>query len=423
MREPFELGACAARRMIAEGRLSSEALTASCLERIREREPFVGAWAFLDPQSAIEQARQLDRGQTRGVLHGLPIGVKDILDTIDMPTAYGSPIYQGYRPTRDAACVAKVRAAGGVVLGKTHTTEFAWVHPTITRNPNNLDHTPGGSSSGSAAGVADRMMPLAFGTQTGGSTIRPSSFCGIVGFKPSFNRYAPQGLKPLAPATDTIGLHARSVEDVVLFDAALVNETSRDLSPTPLRRVGLCRTPFWDSAEQASVSALETAQAALASKGVEVVDVAIDELQELSELNLLLMRGQGARSLAREYADHRDQISARARALLDRGTELDAAELRDAEAAQYRHIASIDQLLAGYDAFLTLSAPGEAPRGLEKTGDSIFNRAWTTCHVPCITLPVGRGPSGLPVGIQLVGRRGTDRMLLAHALWTEQLLK
>jgi Asp-tRNA(Asn)/Glu-tRNA(Gln) amidotransferase A subunit family amidase len=422
MPEPFELSALEARRKIADGSLTSEILTASCLERIKEREASVQAWAFISPRSAIEEARRRDREPSRGLLHGLPIGVKDIIDTADMATAYGSPIYRDHRPAGDAACVIRARTAGAVVLGKTHTTEFAWVHPTVTRNPHNPEHTPGGSSSGSAAGVADLMMPLAFATQTGGSTLRPASFCGIVGFKPTFDRYDTRGVKPLAPATDTIGLHARLVTDVALFDAALTGENEATLEPLPPRRIGLCRTPMWSSAEPATVAALSDAATALAAEGTEIVDVEAEELGVLAELNLLLMRGQAARTLAWEYANRRDEISKAARDLIARGAELSSAELRDAEAEQRRHIAAIDRLLADCDVILTPSAPGEAPRGLTWAGNSVFNRAWTTCHVPCITLPAACGPSGLPVGIQLVSRRGADRKLLAHALWAEQRL-
>ena len=248
-----QISATQAAREIAAGRLTSEALVRACLSRITEREAHVQAWAFLDPERAIAQARACDRGPRRGPLHGVPIGVKDVIDTADMPTAYNSPIYANHQPRADAACVAAVRRAGAVIMGKTETTEFANNHPARTRNPHNLGHTPGGSSSGSAAAVADFMVPLAFGTQTGGSTIRPSAFCGVVGYKPTFNTINRAGLKIVAESLDTIGLHARTVEDVALLATAASGRPMPEFGRrgvTP--RVGLYRTPHWDKTDEAT---------------------------------------------------------------------------------------------------------------------------------------------------------------------------
>ena len=418
MQDAHSLTAAHAARLIAEGKLTSEALVNACLCRIAEREPTVHAWAFLDAELALEQARQRDRETPRGPLHGVPIGVKDIINTADMPTEYGSPIYRGHRPARDADCVARVRSTGAVILGKTVTTEFAWVHPGPTRNPHNPDHTPGGSSSGSAAGVADGMMPLAFGTQTGGSVIRPSSFCGIVGFKPSYDRYGTAGVKPFAPSLDTVGLHARTVEDIALFDAALTGEDGKLEAKRPAR-IALCRTPFWSSAEPASRKAVEDAAAAL---GVNDEFELPERFTGLFDANLLLMRAEGADSFAAEYRDHRDQISPAALAGIEQGRAISREDLEAGRELQRACIAEFDRLIEGFDALLTPSAPGEAPAGLASTGNALFNRLWTTIHVPCVTLPSARGERGLPVGVQLVGRRGGDRDLLAVAMHASTVL-
>jgi Asp-tRNA(Asn)/Glu-tRNA(Gln) amidotransferase A subunit family amidase len=418
MQDPNRLSATDAARLIATGQLTSEALTRACLDRIAEREPMVRAWAFLDPELALEQARQRDREKPRGLLHGIPIGVKDIIDTADMPTAYGSPIYRGHRPARDADCVARIRAAGAVVLGKTVTTEFAWIHPGPTRNPHNPDHTPGGSSSGSAAGIADRMMPLAFGTQTGGSVIRPSSFCGVFGFKPTYNRYDAAGVKPFAPSCDTVGLHARTVPDIALLDAALTG-TGNTVAARPPRRMAVCRSPFWSAAEPASRKAVEDAAAAL---GIAEELELPEPFARLSGANQLLLRTEGAQSFAAEYRDHRDQISPAALAQIEQGRATPPEELEAARRLQRACTAEFDRLMDAYDVLLTPSAPGEAPAGLASTGDAVFNRMWTTLHVPCVTLPSSRGERGLPVGVQLVARRGADRELLALAMHVADVL-
>src|SRR5579885_2458435 len=264
MTDLCRLSARDAARRIAAGTLTAEALMRACLERIQSREATVGAWAHIDPDHALAEARARDQSAQRGPLHGVPIGVKDIMDTADLPTGYGSRAYHGHRPGSDAACVALARAAGAVILGKTVTTEFAAMSPGKTRNPHDPAHTPGGSSSGSAAGVADFMMPLAFGTQTAGSIVRPASFCGVVGYKPSFGLVATAGVKPLAPSLDTIGGFARSVADVALFIAALTDR--RDLvpsAPAARPRIGIYHTEPWDHAQPATAAALEAARRAL----------------------------------------------------------------------------------------------------------------------------------------------------------------
>lgn len=378
-----ELSAAEAARRIARKELSSEALVHACLDRIGAREPDAQAWAFLDREMALAQARARDREQPRSPLHGIPVGIKDVLDTADMPSEYGSPIHRGHRPRADAACVALLRAAGCVILGKSVTTEFANIHPAQTRNPRNPAHTPGGSSSGSAAAVADCMVPLAVGTQTGGSIIRPSAYCGVVGLKPTFNSINRAGLKFSAETLDTIGLIARSVEDVAL-GLHVLSERGAPVSGGNTRtpRIGLVRTPHWHDADAASRENLERTAALLAQAGAAVSDTALPPKSDgLYEGHSKIALYEAARALAHES--------------------------RDAFAVMMR----------GFDFLLTLSAPNEAPRGLQSTGSSIFNRIWTLLGAPCVNLPAGRGPSALPLGVQLAGRVDGDDDLLAWAHW------
>src|ERR1700734_635667 len=272
---PNQLGAAEVAQKIARGETTCEAVTRDCLARINERDAVVKAWVNFDPELALAQARALDRSQSRGPLHGVPIGVKDIIDTFDMPTEFGSPIYKGHRPPSDAACVALLRRAGAVMLGKTATCEFAGMAPAETTNPHNPAHTPGGSSSGSAAAVADDMVPAALGTQTGGSVLRPSSYCGIFGFKPTYNSFNKAGVKPAAESIDTIGWLARSLDDIELLTAVLRMQTpqaSRKMARAP--RIGVWRTDLWDPAQDETKAAVADAAAKLGQAGATVRDVA-----------------------------------------------------------------------------------------------------------------------------------------------------
>src|SRR5215471_21583885 len=250
-----ELSATEVARGIARGIFTAEAVTRACLNRIKEREASVKAWALIDPELALKQARERDRAKTKGPLNGVPIGVKDIFDTFDMPTDMGSPIYRGNRTTTDASCVAIVRAAGAVILGKTVTCEFAGLTPNVTRNPLNLAHTPGGSSSGSAAAVADHMVHVAFGTQTGGSVLRPASFCGVVGYKPTYNLICRGGIKFAAESRDTIGLIARSIDDVDIVMSVLTARSLTKRRETP-PKIGFCRTHLWEIAKPETMHAV-----------------------------------------------------------------------------------------------------------------------------------------------------------------------
>jgi Asp-tRNA(Asn)/Glu-tRNA(Gln) amidotransferase A subunit family amidase len=420
------LSAAEAARRIARGELTSAALVASCLERIEARENDVQAWAWLDADLALRQARALDGMLPRSALHGVPVGIKDIFDTADMPTEYGSPIYRGHRPKSDAACVALLRRAGCVILGKTVTTEFAHAHPGKTRNPHNSAHTPGGSSSGSAAGVADYMVPLALGTQTGGSVIRPGAYCGTVASKPSFNSINRAGLKFAAESLDTIGVFARSAEDAALGLQVLSGRAPpefdrvRELKP----RIGLCRTPRWGDADAATHAAIERVAAQLARAGARVAEFELPEgSAELFDEHGTIMNYESARALAWEYENHRGEISSSLLPRLEEGWK----HTRDAYDAARRLARDCRRRLAGRmndcDFLLTPSAPGEAPATLKSTGDSVFNRVWTLLGVPCVTLPCGPGPHGLPLGVQLVGRSEEDSALLAWAHWAEGALR
>ena len=420
---PNELTAAEAGRRIARGQLTSEALVAACLERIAARERDVRAWAFLDADLVLAQARRLDREAPRSPLHGVPFGIKDVIDTADMPTEYNSPIYRGYQPKWDAACVALLRQAGCVILGKTVTTEFANNHPSQTRNPHNLAHTPGGSSSGSAAAVADHMVPLALGTQTGGSTIRPAAYCGAVGYKPSFNSINRAGLKFVAESLDTIGVLARTAEDAALSLQVLSGRTSPDFARphTGIPRIGVCRTPRWQDADAPTHAAIERVASQLATAGARVDDFELPaETERLFDEHGKIMGYESARALAWEYLNHPDQISTTLRRRLDEGWQL-PREAYDAARALARDCRrKLADRTRDHDFLLTPSAPGEAPDNLNTTGSSVFNRVWTLFGVPCVTLPCGAGPRGLPLGVQLVGSFDADVELLAWAHWCEQ---
>jgi Asp-tRNA(Asn)/Glu-tRNA(Gln) amidotransferase A subunit family amidase len=416
-----ELAAAELAPMLERRELSAERLARACLERIAEREPAVHAFAHLEPQRALAAARALDGTAVRGPLHGLPVGVKDIIDTFDYPTEHGSPIYAGNRPAADAACVALARAAGALVLGKTVTTEFATFPPGPTVNPSNPAHTPGGSSSGSAAAVADGMLPLAFGTQTGGSIIRPAAFCGVVGYKPSFGLLPRTGVKAISESLDTVGVFARSVEDAALFAAAISGREALRI-PRQLRAptLGLCLTPQWPAAHPETHKLFEDIGAHLARSGARLERVALPPaFDALAELHGTIWDFEIARCLADEYLRHRERIREPLRSQLARGWTADATAYDAAQrtARACRH--GLAEAMRDCDALIAPAAPGEAPAGLASTGDSVFNRMWTLLHAPCVGVPVRRGPLGLPLGVQVVGRSGDDARTLACAHWIQ----
>ena len=417
----MKTSATEAARRIERGELTSEALVSECLERIAAREETVRAWAFLDRVQALAQARALDRGPRRGVLHGIPVGIKDVIDTADLPTGYNSPIYRGHRPKADAACVMELKRAGAVILGKTETTEFANNHPAPTRNPHNPAHTPGGSSSGSAAAVADFMVPLALGTQTGGSVIRPAAYCGVAAIKPSFGSINRAGLKFVSESLDTIGVFARTSEDLALCLEALSGRKPSTVGKNP--KIGLCRTPRWSAADPANQANLEAAASRLAKAGAQVRPYDMPpESAQLFDRHKVIMGFESARALAWEYATHPGEISASLKPRLEEGRQVTRAQYDEMRAIAERCRGALAQDLREFDFLLTPSAPGEAPASLASTGDAVFNRAWTLLGVPCVTLPYEHGPKGLPLAVQLVGAFDGDSALLGWARWVEKVL-
>ena len=419
-----ELSAAEAARRIAAGETTAEALAAACLERIAAREGELHAWAFVDRDQVLTQARALDRMPRRGRLHGIPFGIKDVIDTADLPTDYNSNIYRGHRPKADAACVALLRQAGCLILGKTVTTEFANNHPAQTRNPRNPSHTPGGSSSGSAAAVADFMVPLALGTQTGGSVIRPAAYCGVTACKPSYGSISRIGLKFDAESLDTIGVFGRSVEDLALALEPLTGRAAPDfkaISGKP--RIGLCRTPRWRDADAATQANLEAAAQRLAKAGAQLRDFELPAgSDQLFDRHKVIMGYENARALAWEYFNHPGQISATLKPRLDEGWKVTRAEYDEVREQARRCRRALAETMRDVDFLLTPSAPGEAPASLASTGDPVFNRAWTLFGVPCVTLPHGKGPHGLPLGVQLVGGMDADSALLGWAHWAARNL-
>jgi Asp-tRNA(Asn)/Glu-tRNA(Gln) amidotransferase A subunit family amidase len=412
-----ELSASEAARAIGAGRITSEALIHACLERITARDAQVQAWTYVDRAGALAAARRCDASPSRGPLHGVPFAAKDIMDTADMPTAYGSPIYAQHRPARDAACIALAKRAGGILLGKTVCSEFATFKPDKTRNPRDLGRTPGGSSSGSAAAVADGMVPLATATQTAGSAIRPAAYCGIVGYKPSFGFVPRSGTWASAESFDTISAYGRTLDDAALFAAALAGVPINALAatlPGEGLRVGLYRGAEWSHAEPATVALVEGAAATLARVGHQMTEIApIAHADELASAQWTVLRYESARSLAHERATHPELLSPRLRAAVDEGLECSLQRYVAAQALAKSARSAMDAVFNDCDALITAATPGEAPLGLAASGDPILNRVWTMLHTPCITLPLFTGPSGMPIGLQVVGRRGADAQLFA----------
>lgn len=432
--DPATLGACQAAQAIADGALSAEELVQACLARIHEREPAVQAWQFLDEPHALAQARERDRyraaGFPCGPLHGVPLGVKDIIDTGDMPTEDGTPLHAGRMPDRDAAAVAMLRAAGAVILGKTVTTECATYQPGKTRNPHDPMHTPGGSSSGSAAAVAAGMVPLALGTQTNASIIRPAAFCGVVGYKPSFGLVPRTGVLKIAPSLDTVGLFARSLEDVALAAELMIGHdegdpATRPRARWPLRatlagepplppRLAFVRTPVWDRTAPDTREAFDELVAALGSHCEEQL-LPESTLAAWDDLRTI-MEAEMAAHLDREYEQGADRLSDALRAQLERGRGLGALAYQRALARVPRLQDGLAELFARFDAIVTPATAGTAP-GLESTGDPAFGTLWSLCGLPALSLPLMRGADGLPLGVQLVGARLDDARLLRTARW------
>ncbi|MFS2222353.1 amidase [Pantoea sp. B65] len=417
--------ALTARELAAQvqaGQLTATAATEARQAEIARRDPTILAWQTLAAEQALQAARALDARPQKGALAGVAIGVKDVIDTVDLPTGYGSALYSGFRPAWDASCVAMARRADAIILGKTVTTEFAMASPNQTRNPHHPQHTPGGSSSGSCAAVAANMAQVAYGTQTSGSIIRPASYCGVVGYKPSFGTINSTGAKVLSHSLDTIGVITRNLRDAGFASAVLASQPALNIADASYKpRIALFRSSNWAQAGAESHAALEFAATRLATAGASVAEVATPQhFSELFAMHDAVMGWEVTHALAFEH--RRAEISEVTRRFLDfkAGSTLAQYQQAMAKIGQWR--ASMQALMDGYDLFLTLAAPGEAPEGLASTGDPAFNQVWTLLHTPCITLPAWRGPQGLPVGIQLVGRIGEDARLLQCAAWIEDHL-
>jgi Asp-tRNA(Asn)/Glu-tRNA(Gln) amidotransferase A subunit family amidase len=402
------------------GRLSRRELSAGdlvrqCLARIAEREPVVQAWEVLDAEGALAEARRIDALRDRPPLCGLPVGVKDLIDTADLPTAYGSPMYRGHRPSRDAECVRRLRDAGAIVLGKTVTTEFAVYSPGKTRNPRDPSRTPGGSSSGSAAAVADGMVPVALGSQTAGSVIRPASYCGVIGYKPTYGLLPLEGVHPLSPSLDTLGVFAGSLQDIPPVISALSQAPAMPIR-TRRPRLGLCRTEAWPRAAPQTQQLIEKAAKALGAGDVELAP----SFAGLIDAQIAIMGAEAALTMREEP---QSELTARLREFLGEGAGVSPERLAAVREQAQRCRRELDRVFDDLDALITPATTGDAPEGLGATGDPVFCRIWTLLGVPCISLPVLTGPAGLPIGLQIVARRGSDDEVLSAAAWIEQQMR
>lgn len=427
---------------LQEGRITSEELVSRCLERIREVDARVEAWAFLDPNYALDQARRADttrrEGRPLGPLHGVPVGIKDIFDTADMPTEDGSVLHAGRRPQRDSTVVSLLREAGAVIMGKTVTTELAVYFPGKTRNPHDPERTPGGSSSGSAAAVAAGMVPLAIGTQTNGSVIRPAAYCGIVGYKPSHGAISRRGVLPQSQALDHVGVFATNIEDVALVAEVLMRYDPDDPDMRPSARPELSRiaaeepplpprlafvkSPFWGHAEEATKAAFAELIEFLGDRAAEVPLPSV--FDHAIELHKTIHEADLAVSYAPEYEKGKKRLSENLRKMIERGRAIRAGDYIRARARIPLLNRAIEDFYDNFDAIITPATTGEAPRGLTSTGNPIFCTIWTLLGAPAITLPLLQGNGGLPLGVQLVGRRGDDGRLLRTAQWlNDQVLQ
>jgi Asp-tRNA(Asn)/Glu-tRNA(Gln) amidotransferase A subunit family amidase len=425
-----------AAELIRGGVVSAVQYVEACLGRVRDVDGQVEAWTFLDPEHAMEQARAADQwrlqGRPLGPLHGVPVGLKDIIDTADMPTENGSPLHRGRTPSRDAAVAAELRGAGAVIMGKTVTTEFAVRRPGKTRNPHNPDHTPGGSSSGSAAAVAAGMVPLALGSQTGGSTIRPAAYCGVYGLKPTYGLIPRTGMFQLSQTLDHVGLFARTLEDIALLLEVLAGHDEGDRATAPRARVayrevlaeepplppmlGFVKTSRWPAVDEDARAAFGELAEVLGDR-LEEVELATPA-EETAQWHRHVMESEMTLNLAREWTHGRDGLSAALRERLESGHQVRACDYLAALARVPQLVASFTELFEQrYDAILTPAAFGTAPRGLDSTGDPAFCSLWTLCGMPALSVPLMRGANGLPLGVQLVGPRHGDGRLLRTARW------
>ena len=430
------LGAAEAALGLGEGRFTAEDLVAACLARIKADEERVQAWAFIDPEHALRQARDADQrrreGRPLGPLHGIPVGVKDIVDTEDMPTEDGTVLHAGRRPVEDATVVSMLRAAGAIILGKTVTTELATYSPGKTRNPHNPAHTPGGSSSGSAAAVAAHMVPLAIGTQTNGSVIRPAAYCGVIGFKPSFGLISRHRILKQSRPLDQVGVIARSVEDAALLAEHIIGYDENDPDTRPQARpllretaaqepplpptLAFVKTPMWKLAD---AQCQEACAELVAHLGERVEEIKLPAtFKDAWKWHQSIMEADLAKNFEAEYEQGRDKLSDSLRAQIERGRRVRAIDYNQALDRVPALIHGLNELFEQrYEALLTPATAGTAPQGLASTGSPAFCTLWTLCGLPAITLPLMQGADGLPLGVQLVGARGSDARLLRTARW------
>ena len=438
------LSARDAREAIGQGLLSSEDLVEACFARIDELEDSIGAWAHLDKALAMEQARAADdirfRGKPMGALHGLPVGIKDIIDTADYPTECGTVLHQGRRPERDATLVSLLKEAGAIILGKTVSTELAVFSPGKTRNPHNTEHTPGGSSSGSAAAVSAAMVPLAVGTQTNGSVIRPASYCGVYGFKPSFARVSRHGVLTQSPPLDTIGVFARTLDDLALIADVLMRFDAQDAAMTPIAppciasslaqevpanpHFAFVRTPVWDQVEAIAKDGFRELIDEVNERQPKTVDI-LDlppAFDELHEDHRKVMEADLARNFAEEYSRGKGDLSAVLREMIERGQRVSDRDYDRAAAKKAEYEVLLQEILDEYDAILTPATPGPAPAGVEATGSPVMNTIWTFCGTPALNVPLLQSPEGLPFGIQVVGAKDDDARLFRSTRWLLDVL-
>ena len=403
--------------------LSARAVTEACLEAIAEKDGPIQAWEYLNAEQARANADHIDSNNITGVLAGVPIGVKDVIDTIDMPTGYGTPIYKGFQPPWDAPAVQIAKNSGGLILGKTVSTELAMASPNKTRNPHNPAHTPGGSSSGSCAAVAAGMIPLAFGTQTSGSVIRPASFCGVTAFKPTFGAINTVGIKVLCHGLDTLGIIARNIGDASHCAAALSGRSElADLTPPTRPRIGVLLGTRLDKAEDCAIETVNRLARMAEAAGAQLTIIpAPSWFDGIFDLHEAVMGWEVTQSLASEISHNWNELTPVTRTMLEDQGRIDEARYRSAmnEIPGIRNM--MDAILSRFDAVLTLAAPGEAPEGMP-TGNPIFNRLWSVLQVPLICLPASKGPKDMPIGVQLVGARGADHRLASAALFLENTI-
>ena len=436
----YALSLIDALRALRGGQVTVMELVDACSKRIAALDPEIRAWEWFEPSRAMAEAEERAGGILGDLpLVGIPVGVKDIINTRGIPTRFGSPIYASHVPTTSAWVVRRLEALGGLVMGKTVTTEFAWQHPGKTRNPWNAAHTPGGSSSGSAAAVAAGFVPVAIGTQTLGSVIRPAAFCGVVGYKPSFGAISRTGIHPFSATLDHVGVFARSVEDAAWFAACLMGPDARDEVTTvrggqrtlsvPLEpldrapRLAVVKTSKWSTASEPQRANFTEAVATLKDAGAAIREVPLPKAFEDAWDNVMtIMTRDAVKSFASVESRHRIRLSPSLIQILDRGHRVTPEEYAKARAKREEYKRWLDGLFDGCDAIVTLAAPGEAPEGLANTGDATFNSLWTQTGLPAVTIPSGRGPRGLPLGFQVVGRYREDERALQVAAWAERTL-